>query len=109
MHRHIVPSRESRSLTPPPEALLFEKLFQILLRGGDGSNAEIFYKVVQHIGRNERRQRGAKANILDPQIQQRQQNAHAFCSYHERTMDNGKSFTPQPNASANASAILTAP
>ena len=76
MHRHIVPSRESRSLTPPPEALLFEKLFQILLRGGDGSNAEILYEVVQHIGRNERRQRGAKANILDPQIQQRQQNAH---------------------------------
>ena len=76
MHRHIVPSRESRSLTPPPESLLFEKLFQILLRRGDGSNAEILYEVVQHIGRNERRQRGAKANILDPQIQQRQQNAH---------------------------------
>ena len=75
MHRHIVPSRESRFLAPP-EALLFEKLFQILLRGGDGSNAEILYEVVQHIGRNERRQRGAKANILDPQIQQRQQNAH---------------------------------
>ena len=55
MHRHIVPSRESRSLTPPPEALLFEKLFQILLRGGDGSNAEILYEVVQHIGRDERR------------------------------------------------------
>ena len=73
MLHHIVPSRESRSLTPPPEALLFEKLFQILLRGGDGSNAEILYKVVQHIGRNERRQRGAKANILDPQMQQRQQ------------------------------------
>ena len=32
MHRHIVPSRESRSLTPPPEALLFEELFQILLQ-----------------------------------------------------------------------------
>ena len=23
MHRHIVPSRESRSLTPPPESLLY--------------------------------------------------------------------------------------
>ena len=77
MHRHIVPSRESRFLAPP-EALLFEKLFQIFLRGGDGSNAEILYEVVQHIGRNERRQRGAKANILDPQIQQRQQNAHCL-------------------------------
>ena len=76
MHRHIVPSRESRSLTPPPEALLFEKLFQILLRGGDGSNAEILYEVVQHIGRDERRQCGTKANILDPQMQQRQQDAH---------------------------------
>lgn len=78
MLRHIVPSRESRPLTPPPEALLFEKLFQILLRGGDGSNAEILYEVVQHIGRNKRRQRGAKANILDSQIQQRQQNAHCI-------------------------------
>ena len=65
MLRHIVPSRESRPLTPPPEALLFEKLFQILLRGGDGINAEILYKVVQHIGRNKRRQRGAKANSID--------------------------------------------
>ena len=94
MHRHIVPSRESRSLTPPPESLLFEKLFQILLRGGDGSNAEILYEVVQHIGRDERRQRGTKANILDPQMQQRQQDAHRLL---------------QPNASAKASAILTAP
>ena len=64
--------------TPPPEALLFEKLFQIFLRCGDGSNAEILYEVVQHIGRNERRQRGTKANILDPQMQQRQQNAHCL-------------------------------
>ena len=89
--------------------MLFEEMLQILFRRSDGGNSEVLYEIVQHIGRNERRQRGAKANILDPQIQQRQQNAHAFCSYHERTMDNGKSFTPQPNASANASAILTAP
>ena len=66
------------SLTPLPETLLFEKLFQILLRGGDGSNIEVLHKVVQHIGRNERRQRGAKANILDPQIQQRRQDAHCL-------------------------------
>ena len=29
----------------------------------------------------------------------------AFCSYQESTMDSGKSFTPQPNASASATAI----
>ena len=77
MLRHIAPSRESRFLAPP-EALLFEKLFKIFLRGGDGSNAEILYEVVQHIGRNERRQRGTKADILDPQMQQRQQDAHCL-------------------------------
>ena len=41
-----------------------------------GAMPKFLYKVVQHIGRNERRQRGAKANILDPQMQQRQQDAH---------------------------------
>ena len=59
MLRHIVPSRESRFLAPP-EALLFEKLFQILLRRGDGSNAEILYEVVQHIGRNTQGKSGPK-------------------------------------------------
>ena len=72
--------RLRRYSSPQPHYGLsaLQQHLQILLRGGDGSNAEILYKVVQHIGRNERRQRGAKANILDSQIQQRQQNAHCL-------------------------------
>lgn len=34
--------------------------------------------------------------------------AQAFCSYHEITIESGRSFTPTLNASANAKAILTA-
>ena len=72
--------RLRRCSSPQPRYGLsvLEQHLQILLRGGDGSNAEILYKVVQHIGRNERQQRGAKSNILDPQMQQRQQNAHCL-------------------------------
>ena len=75
MLRHIVPSRESRPLTPPPEALLFEKLLQICLRRGDGRNTEVVYKIVQYVGRKERRERGAETNVPDAQMQQRQQDA----------------------------------
>ncbi len=32
----------------------------------------------------------------------------AFCSYHERIMDRGKSFTPQLNAFASSVAIFIA-
>ena len=58
--------RLRRCSSPQPRYGLsvFEQHLQILLRGGDWSNIEVLHKVVQHIGRNERRQRGAKANIL---------------------------------------------
>ena len=45
--------------------MLFEKLLQIFLRGGDGGNAEVLYEVVQNVRRDECRQGGAKADILD--------------------------------------------
>lgn len=72
--------RLRRCSSPQPRYGLsvLEQHLQILLRGGDWSNIEVLHKVVQHIGRNERRQRGAKSNILDPQTQQRQQNAHCL-------------------------------
>ena len=56
--------------------LLFQKLLQVFLRRGDGGNAEVLYEVVQHVWRDERRKRGAEADVLDAQMQQRQQDAH---------------------------------
>ena len=52
--------RLRRRSSPQPHYGLsaLQQRLQILFRGGDGSNAEILHKVVQHIGRNERRQRG---------------------------------------------------
>ena len=38
-------------------------MLQILFRRSDGGNSEVLHEIVQHIGRNERRQRGAKADI----------------------------------------------
>ena len=72
--------RLRRCSSPQPHYGLsaLQQHLQILLRRGDGGDAEILYKVVQHIGRNERRQRGTKADILDPQMQQRQQDAHCL-------------------------------
>ena len=34
--------------------------------------------------------------------------ATAFCSYHESTIESGRSFTPTSNASASATAIWIA-
>ena len=56
--------------------ILLQQLLQILLRSRDWCNPEILHKVLQHIGRNKCRQGRAKANVLDAQIQQGQQDAH---------------------------------
>ena len=56
--------------------LFVQQLLQILLRCGDGSDAEVFHQVIEHIGREERRQCGTQADVLDAQVQQGQQDAH---------------------------------
>lgn len=56
--------------------LLFQKLLQVFLRGGDGGNSEVLHQIVQYIGRNERRKRGAETDVLNAQVQQGQQDAH---------------------------------
>ena len=55
-----------------------QQRLQILLRGGDWSNIEVLHEIVQHIGRDKRRQGGAETDIFDTQVQQRQQNAHCL-------------------------------
>ena len=87
------------------DLVLLQQLLQILLRSRDWCNPEILHKVLQHIGRNKCRWQVAKANVLDAQIQQGQQDTHRLLLIPESTMDSGKSFTPQPNASASATAI----
>ena len=51
---------------------------------------------------------GAEADVLDAQVQQRQQDATAFCSYQLRIIDSGRSLTPHLKASASATAIWMA-
>ena len=104
--------RLRRCPSPQPHYGLsaLQQHLQILLRGGDGSNAEILYKVVQHIGRNERRQRGAKADVSDAQVQQRQQNAHRLLLIPRKHQRQRQVVDPAAKGvRAKASAIFTAP
>ena len=48
--------------------------------GGDGRNGIVVHEVLQHIGRQEGRERRAEADIPDAEVQERQQDATAFCS-----------------------------
>lgn len=94
------------------DALLFEELLQILFRRGDGGNSELLYEVIQHIGRNERWQRGTKADILDPQVQQRQQNAHGFLlvpgEYHRKWQIVHTAAESVSKGSGNLNSLLSA-
>ena len=67
-----------RCSSPQPRYGLsvLEQHLQICLRRGDGGDAEVLDQIVQHIGRDERRQSGTETDIFDAQVQQRQQNAH---------------------------------
>ena len=70
--------RLRRCSSPQPHYGLsaLQQHLQILLRRGDRGNMKVFHEIVQYIRREERRQGGAKANILDAQMQQRQQDTH---------------------------------
>ena len=56
----------------------FQQCFQIFFRRCNRRDAIVFYQEVKDIRRNKCRQGGAKADILNAQIQQRQQNAHGL-------------------------------
>ncbi len=51
---------------------------------------------------------GPSRMFLIPRCKSVNRIATAFCSYQLRIIDNGRSFTPQPNASDSATAILIA-
>ena len=55
------------------DCFLLQQLLQIFFRCADRGDAEVLHQVIQHIRGNERRERGPEADILDSQIQQRQQ------------------------------------
>ena len=59
-------------------AQLFQQRFQIFFRRCDRCDAIVFHQEIKDVRRNKCRQRGAKADILNAQIQQRQQNAHGL-------------------------------
>ena len=52
---------------------------------------------------------GPSLMFLMPRCSSESRMQTAFCSYQDRMKDSGRSFTPQSNALASASAIWTAP
>ncbi len=60
------------------KAFLSEDAFQVFFRSADRGNAVVFNKVVQHIRRDKGRERGTEPDILDAEIQKRQQDTHCL-------------------------------
>ena len=67
--------------------------------GGDGAMPKFLRGSSAHWAKRTPAAWGPRRIFLIPQMQQRQQNAHRLLLIPRRTMDKGKSFTPQPNAS----------
>ena len=57
---------------------MFQDCLQVFFRSADRSNAVVLDKIVQHIRRNERRERRAKPDVLYAKIRKRQQDTYGF-------------------------------
>ena len=87
---------------------LAQYLFQVFFRCGNGGDVVVFYEEVQDIRRYEGRQRRAEVNVLESQVQEREENADGLLLVPGRTKVRGRSLTPQPKASDRATATLMA-
>ncbi len=87
---------------------LAENLLQVPFGCTDRGDVEVLNQEVEHVRRDEGRKLGPSLMFLMPRWSRVRRMATAFCSYQERIMDSGRSFTPQLKAPAKATAIWIA-
>ena len=91
------------------EEIFIREVFQICFRSADRADVIIFNQVVQYIIGRKAGRDGPSKMFWMPRRSSVSKMQTAFCSYHERTKESGRSFTLHLKALARATATWTAP